>query len=519
MPSAACGQTERPSPLAPFSLGAGAIQLSRPGTGHDRVVRALGAERSPLHILVEGSGMSRAHTLVPLLALSLLIGCADQPTPTAPSVGSPNLATYTVTAAGPTILGGISGSSFDIAVGINNAGDIVGVSGNSPNGRAVRWAASTTTPIPIDAADSRANDINSIGQLVGEKNLRASLWTPNGGGYTLTDIGAQLPAANYSNAWGINSHGQVVGVYRPLATIGPFSDVCFLWTPTAANATTGTAITFAGLGGAFCVANDINSTGHITGASTTSGGAQHGFLWTPTSANATTGSIQNLAPTAFASYGAAINDALQVAGQHTGATGVGIAAIWTPTGGGSFVVTELGTFGGIESHAMDINDAGFVVGWSRNASFLDNTFFWQSGTFTALPPGPYAITSPTALTNLSGNLVRVVGASTHPTTASRAALRWDVTVSDVTEQGCLAQLIQLVEQMRADGELSAGEAKSLLAKLDAAARQFDAGKIAPTRNLLHAFINEVNALVASGRLSATDAQPLIDAANCVLASL
>jgi probable HAF family extracellular repeat protein len=462
--------------------------------------------------------MSRARTLVPLLALTIVIGCADQPVPTAPSLSKPNLTTYTVAVGAPTVLGGLSGSSFDIAGGINNAGDIAGVSGNSPNGQAVRWAAGTTVPVPVGATDSRANDINSSGQLVGEKNLRASLWTPNGsGGYTLTDIGAQLPAANYSNAWGINSYGQVVGVYRPFATTGPFSDVCFLWTPTSANATTGAVETFAGLGGTFCVANDINSRGYIAGASTTSGGAQHAFLWSPTSDNAQTGSIQNLAPTAFASYGAAINDALQIAGQYMSATGLPNAATWTPTGGGGFTLTELGTFGGVESHAMDINDAGFVVGWVRNSSSLDDGFFW-SGTLTVLPAGPYATTTPIALTNLVGNLVRVVGASTH-STGARAALRWDVTVSGVTAQGCLAQLIQLVEQMRADGTLSAGEAKSLLAKLDAAARQLDTGKIAPTRNLLYAFIHEVNALVSSGRLSATDAQPLIDAANCVLASL
>ena len=463
--------------------------------------------------------MSRARILVPLVALSIVIGCADQSVPTAPSVNRPNLTTYTVTVGAPTVLGGFSGSSFDIAGGINNAGEIAGVSGNFPNGQAVRWAAGTTVPLPVDVADSRANDINSLGQLVGEKNLKASLWTPNGiGGYTLTDIGAQLPAAYYSNAWGINSYGQVVGVYRP-ATPAPFSDVCFLWTPTSPNATTGSVITFAGLGGTFCVANDINSRGYIAGASTTSGGAQHAFLWSPTSDNAQTGSIQNLAPTAFSSYGSAINDAGQIAGQYMSPTGLPNAATWTPTGSGGFTLTELGLFTGVESHAMDINDAGFVIGWARNASSVDDGFFWQSGTFTALPPGPYATTTPIALTNLVGNMVRVVGASTHPTTGARAALRWDVTVSGVTAQGCLAQLIQLVEQMRADGKLSAGEAKSLLAKLDAAARQLDAGKIAPTRNLLHAFIHEVNALVSSGRLSATEAQPLIDGANCVLASL
>ena len=460
--------------------------------------------------------MSRARTLVPLAALSFVIGCADQPAPTAASVRTPNLSTYTVTVAAPTILSGVSGSSFDIAVGINNSAEIAGVSGTV----AVRWPAGSTVPAPVDATDSRANDINSIGQLVGEKNLRASLWTPNGsGGYTLTDIGAQLPAAIYSNAWGINSHGQVVGVYRPFATVGPFSDVCYLWTPTSANATSGTVTIFAGLGGTFCVANDINSGGYVVGASTTSAGAQHAFLWSPTSDNSGTGSIQNLGLAAFASYGAAINDALQIAGQYMTTTSAATAATWTPTGGGGFAVTQLGTFGGVESHAMDINDAGFVIGWVRNSSGVDNAFFWQNGTFTALPPGPNLTTSPNALTNLVGNVVRVVGASTDPTTGARAALRWDVAVSAVSAQGCLAQLIQLVEQMRASGKLSAGEAKSLLAKLDAAARQLDAGKTAPARNLLQALISEVNALVSSDRLSTTDAGPVIDGANCVLGSL
>ena len=80
--------------------------------------------------------------------------------------------------------------------------------------------------------------------------------------------------------------------YRPFATVGPYTDVCYLWTPTSANATTGTVTTVAGLGGAFCVANDINSSGYIVGASTTSAGAQHAFLWAPTSDNASTGNIQ-----------------------------------------------------------------------------------------------------------------------------------------------------------------------------------------------------------------------------------
>ena len=60
---------------------------------------------------------------------------------------------------------------------------------------------------------------------------------------------------------------------------------------------------------------------------------------------------------------------------------------------------------------------------------------------------------------------------------------------------------------------------SLHAKLDAAAKQIQAGKNTPAANQLNAFLNELDALVRSGRLSEAQAAPLRDAVNRVIASV
>ena len=202
--------------------------------------------------------------------------------------------------------------------------------------------------------------------------------------------------------------------------------------------------------------------------------------------------------------------------------GVTNAAVWTPTGPSSWSVQDLGTFGHDESQAADINDAGFVVAFGRNnTTTVDDAFFWQNGVATPLPGITGYTTAPTgALNNLTNTgVVLIVGASTNTVTADRIALRWAVTLTPVTPQGCIADVVALVGQMQTDGTLRTGEAKSLLAKLDATTRQIDQGRTTPATNLLYAFINEVNALVASGRLTAAQAQPLIDGARCAIDAL
>jgi len=67
--------------------------------------------------------------------------------------------------------------------------------------------------------------------------------------------------------------------------------------------------------------------------------------------------------------------------------------------------------------------------------------------------------------------------------------------------------------------LSAGELESLLAKLTSANSQLAAGKSTPASNMVSAFVNELRAMVSSGRVSSTTADPVIDYAVRVVASI
>jgi probable HAF family extracellular repeat protein len=466
----------------------------------------------------------RTHSItVVALVAALGSSCTDAAPATGPAHGGPRLATYTVAVGAPTVLPGYL-ASYDLAYGVNDVGDVVGVSANATGKRAVSWVAGATLT-NIDGPGAEAHDINLSGEIVGEMPLggppQAALWTPNAaGGYARTDLATQLPSPILSTAWAVNDFGQVAGTFRVGSGASGFTDRCFLWTPMVAHGTSGFMDVLPDLGGGWCVANDINDAGYVTGVSTTAGQVQHAFLWSPNSPNARNGSIADLTPGPESSYGTAINNAGQVAGaRYPSPTGPQNAAVWTPNGAGGFAVTDLGTFTGDESFALDINDAGFVVGFARSTLTANSdAFFWQSGTLTPLI-GTTSITEPTALTSLGNSSVRVVGMSMDPVTSSRTALRWDLTVAEVKPAATIAQTEQLVRQITAAGVLRGGESKSLLGELDAAARQLSQGKTTPARNLLNAFIREVQGLVASGRLTATQAQPLIDDAVTAIGSM
>jgi probable HAF family extracellular repeat protein len=454
----------------------------------------------------------RITQLVALGGIAVLAGCNEaRPSATGPISEGPSLTVYTASAAAPVILEAYNGSPYTIPSGINDLG---AVTGESPAGTVVLWeTGASAIPVSTTAllvAGGRGHDINSTGQIAGYRGLGAALLTPNGSGYVMTDVG--LPGAFLSAATGLNDKGQVVG-YSRIAVLDGWVTKCFVWTPTVDNATTGTAVEFPGLGGTFCAANDINAAGQITGSSHTAAGLTHAFVRSG-------GVTIDLQPGTDLSAGHAINNAGQVVGSHWGHS-----AIWSPSGAGWTTAVDLivpaltGQTGVVSSMAIDINDAGFVVGTTHDDNSLTRAFFWQGSTFTELTDPSSPIVAPSALTNVVGNVVVVVGLNLEAVGTNRQGLRWAVSLQPLVSGGCLAQLTQLINDMKNDGFLKAGEAVSLHAKVDAATRQAAKGNVTPAKNVLYALINEAEALRASGRLTPSQAQSLIDAALCAIAEL
>jgi pullulanase-type alpha-1,6-glucosidase len=79
--------------------------------------------------------------------------------------------------------------------------------------------------------------------------------------------------------------------------------------------------------------------------------------------------------------------------------------------------------------------------------------------------------------------------------------------------GCLSGLVQDLVDARV---LNKGQGNSLMVKLEGAIDQLDKGNPVPAVNKLNAFINEVDALVLSGKLTPEQGQPLIDAAQSII---
>jgi hypothetical protein len=77
----------------------------------------------------------------------------------------------------------------------------------------------------------------------------------------------------------------------------------------------------------------------------------------------------------------------------------------------------------------------------------------------------------------------------------------------------------LVTALISANGLKAGEANALTAKIDTAIKKLDAGKEKPARKALDAFLKQLAAYVKARRLTGSQAQPLIDAVNDVIAQL
>lgn len=193
---------------------------------------------------------------------------------------------------------------------------------------------------------------------------------------TVTELGTL--GGDYGWAYGVNNHGQVVGM-SSTASNARFHAT--LWW-------NGTVIDLGSLCStcsySYSVAYDVNDAGQVVGQSWSALGYR-AFVWE----NGTMRALPPL-PGDFTSSAFGINARGQVVGLSAGFTGLQ-GVIWTD--GVPRDVGSLGgrSGGGLYTVAYDVNDAGQVVGISAAApTDRQHAFLWEDGAITDLGAGTAA---------------------------------------------------------------------------------------------------------------------------------
>ena len=301
--------------------------------------------------------------------LALAAACADPNTlPTSPFIARLAVPQATVIDTDVMLLPTLGGTWVD-AQDINDAGQVVGTSylpGDSIT-HAFLW-----TPGhgildlgTLGGKVSSAAAINELGQVVGSSKTATGrehpfLWTPEEGMQDLVGFGGTF--AIFNGATDINDVGQVVG-YTAYADPKVYWERAFLWTQGGGIQDIGS------LGGVFTQPEAINNAGQVVGASQTRR-IYHGFLWSAAGGMQDLGTLPGL--DGIGSYAVDINEAGQIVGGATAdMTPVGLpthAILWTPDAG----MQDLGVLAGAlsNSSANGINDLGQVVGGATSGLFV-----------------------------------------------------------------------------------------------------------------------------------------------------
>jgi probable HAF family extracellular repeat protein len=207
-----------------------------------------------------------------------------------------------------------------VAYGVNDLGQAVGYHSTDHNQPFLPFIYDKSSGLhdigSLGGGHGIARAVNNAAQVVGDSITsegadHAFLWSASAGMQDIT------PAEGFSQAEGINNHGEVAGWMET-----PGHDFAFIWRPTTGLAALGT------LGGKNSYGYGINNAGQVVGEAATSYGdgnqRSDAFLW-----SATSGMI------------------------------------------------DLGTFGGSSSIAYGINDSGWVVGNAYDSDEILQPFVYD----------------------------------------------------------------------------------------------------------------------------------------------
>jgi len=307
-----------------------------------------------------------------------VVGCAD----TANSEGYPCTGTgpgqhafYWTKTAGLRDLGTLPGGNISGAIGINDAGQVVGYSNTSTgllneyNFIAFKWtsAGGMVNLGKLSGGNSScAFGVNSTGVIAGDSFVSSTVvdatnWTNN----KIKNLGA-LPKSIFTAALSINDGGEIVGEsvfgYGP-----PFTSHGFEWTSAGGMKDLGTLS-----GGDTSMANAINSSGIIVGQSNSGSVVTwHAVKWDAT------GKIDDLGTLPGGTYSIAfgINDSSEIVGYGNIADNAAHAMLWTSTGGMQDLNNLIpANSGWVLINANAINATGQITGYGtkggHNHAFL-----------------------------------------------------------------------------------------------------------------------------------------------------
>jgi uncharacterized membrane protein len=286
------------------------------------------------------------------------------------------------------------------------------------------------------------------------------------------------------------------------------------------------------LGGGSHEIFDLNEAGTAVGWSLLPSGENHAVRWTLTDG------LTDLGVLGRRSYATSINERDEIVGGEAGRPVKWIGGL-------------IQNLDDAEGLAEDINNSGHAVGY-RYVDGRAYATLWRDGvaidlgagagsiawTITDMdvvvgqsPDGPFVWTNPA-----EGAILLPVAAGTSPASyytphaagnfivgnaildsGFPEALRWEVTVTPLSNDGPIGDLRDHVGGLAQTGAINRGEANALDAKLAAALVQCEHGNENAGRSQLEAFINHVRALMRAGQIDATTGQALIAEAETILA--